>query len=78
MRIIASIPHPDIRISVFQMNDKYIVEMETGPMKQVYKFSSEEVSGVEEIRKIIDEEFLRKAMERFYEMFSELKRIKVK
>mgnify|MGYP001559310681 CR=1 FL=1 len=76
MRTIATLPHPDMRISIFHMNDKYIVELETGPMKQVFKFFSEEVSGVEEIQKVLDEEFLRKAMDRFKEMFLELKRAK--
>lgn len=78
MRIIATIPHPDIRISVFHINDKYILEMEAGSMKQVFKFSTDEVSGVEEIQKMMNEDFLRKTMERFKEMFEEIKRVKKK
>ena len=73
MRIIATIPHPSIRISVFHMNDKYIVKLEAGPMEQAFKFSTEEVKGPEHIEKILDSEFMRKALDRFNEMYVSLK-----
>jgi hypothetical protein len=76
MRIIGTIPHPSISISVFHMNDKFIVKMEAGPMEQTFKFREEEVKGVEDIKKMLDEEFMKKAVERFNEMFLELKRVK--
>jgi hypothetical protein len=72
MRIIATIPHPSIRISVFHMNDKYIVKLEAGPMEQAFKFSAEEVKGPEHIEKILDAAFMQKALERFNEMFISL------
>ena len=76
MRIIGTIPHPSISISVFHMNDKFIVKMEAGPMEQTFKFREEEVKGVEDIKKMLDEEFMKKAVERFNEMFLEMKRVK--
>ena len=76
MRIIATIPHPSIKISVFHMNDKFIVEMEAGAMKQTFKFNTEEVKGVEQLQQMLDEKFMYKALERFNEMFNELNRIK--
>ena len=76
MRIIATIPHPDIHISVFQFNDKYIVKLEAGPMEQSFKFTTEEVNGAEDIRKLMDGEFMRKALERFKEMFLAYKEAK--
>jgi hypothetical protein len=69
MRIIATIPHPKILISVFSMNDKYQVQFEAGPMSQTFKFSHSEVQGVEGIQKLLDEEFMKKVNERFNEMF---------
>jgi hypothetical protein len=69
MRVIATIPHPSIRISIFSMNDKYIVKLEAGPMEQTFKFTEEEVKGLEDIRKILDDEFMNKALERFNDMF---------
>lgn len=75
MRIIGNIPHPDFRISVFHMNDKYIVKFEAGPMEQTFKFDQSTFSGVEAISKAIDEEFLKKVKARFNEMFLEMRRI---
>ena len=42
MRIIDSIPHQSMTISIFQMNDKYQVKFEAGPMEQIFKFNVEE------------------------------------
>jgi hypothetical protein len=69
MRIIATIPHPKIAISIFSMNDKYQVKFEAGPMEQTYKLSYDEVNGIDGIRKLVDEEFLQKVTERFNEMY---------
>jgi hypothetical protein len=73
MRIIDSIPHPSITISIFQMNDKYLVKLEAGPMEQVFKFAIEEVKGVDNLKKIINEDFIEKCRIRFNEMFLQLK-----
>lgn len=75
MRIIGNIPHRDFRITVFHMNDKYIVKLEAGPMEQVFKFDQGKYPGFEAIQKLIDEEFLKKAHARFNEMFLEMKRV---
>jgi hypothetical protein len=73
MRIVGNIPHPSISITIFHMNAKYIVKMEAGPMEQSFKFNEEHCSGIEDVKKMIDEEFIRKAHARFNEMFLELK-----
>ncbi len=73
MRIIATIPHPKITISIFSMNNKYIVKFEAGLMEQVFKLAHEEVNGVEGIRKLVDEEFLKKVMECFNDMYLSFK-----
>lgn len=73
MRIIDSIPHPSISISIFQMNDKYIVKFEAGPMEQAFKFYTEDVKSVENLKKLINEEFIEKVRQRFNEMFLQMK-----
>lgn len=73
MRIIDSIPHPSISISIFQMNDKYIVKFEAGPMEQAFKFYTEDVKSVERLKSIINEAFIEKVRVRFNEMFLQLK-----
>ena len=73
MRIIDSIPHPSISISIFHMNDKYIVKFEAGPMEQAFKFFTEDVKSVERLKLIVDEAFIEKVRTRFNEMFIQMK-----
>ena len=73
MRIIDSIPHPSISISIFHMNDKYIVKFEAGPMEQAFKFFTEDVKSVERLKTIINEAFIEKVRARFNEMFMQMK-----
>lgn len=55
------------------MNDKYQVKFEAGPMEQIFKFSVDDVKGVENLKKIINEAFIEKTRLRFNEMFMEMK-----
>lgn len=73
MRIIDSIPHPSISISIFQMNDKYIVKFEAGPMEQAFKYYTEDVKSLEQLKKIVNDEFINKVHLRFKEMFAQMK-----
>jgi hypothetical protein len=72
MRIIANIPHPSISISIFQMNEKYIVKFEAGPMEQAFKFTTEQVKGLDHLKELINEEFIEKVRMRFNEMYLQL------
>ena len=75
MRIIASIPHPSITISIFMMNEKYIVKFEAGPMEQSFKFNTTEVKGLDELKEKISNSFIEKVRTRFNEMFLQLKEV---
>ena len=69
MRVIGNIPHPSMRITVFIMNDKYVMKFEAGPLEQAFKIPLTEVKAMEGIEKMLDEEFMKKVVERFNEMF---------
>lgn len=73
MRIIDSIPHPSISISIFNMNDKYIVKFEAGPMEQSFKFQTEQVKSVENLKKMINADFIETVRLRFNDMFLQMK-----
>ncbi len=73
MRIIDSIPHPSMSISIFQMNDKFIVKFEAGPMEQAFKFYTEDIKSVEGLKKLINEDFIETVRVRFNEMFMQMK-----
>lgn len=74
MRIIDSIPHPSMTISIFQMNEKFIVKFEAGPMEQAFKFENAEVKGLENLKKMISTEFIEEVRKRFNEMFLQMKK----
>lgn len=75
MRIIDTIPHPSISISIFNMNDKYIVKFEAGPMEQSFKFQTEQVKSVENLKKMINDDFVETVRLRFNEMFLQMKNL---
>lgn len=67
MRIIAELPHPKCKISIFNMNQKYIVKFEQGSLEQSYKLSELDLSGggVNDVFEILDEAFIDLVVERF-------------
>lgn len=73
MRIVDSIPHESMTISIFQMNDKFQVRFEAGMMEQTFKFTSADVGGLEGLKKVIDQNFISKTRARFNDMFVQLR-----
>lgn len=73
MRIVDSIPHESMTISIFQMNDKFQVRFEAGMMEQTFKFTSTDVGGLDGLKKLIDENFISKTRARFNDMFIQLR-----
>lgn len=73
MRVIAELPHPECKISIFSMNQKYIVKFEQGTFEQAYKLSELDLSGggVNDVFEIIDEAFITTVIERFKVMRSD-------
>jgi len=72
MRIVAEIPHPQIKITVFSWNAKFIIKLEAGPYEQVYKIPDEEVEGnVEKVKAMITPEFIEQNKQRFLQMRSD-------
>lgn len=67
MRVIAELPHPECRITLFNMNQKYIIKFEQGTLEQSYKLSELDLTGggVNEIFQILDETFIATVLERF-------------
>lgn len=72
MRIIDTIAHPKIRISIFQMNQKYIVKLELGAMEQSFKFSELEIINLEILKTDVIEKIIPNALIRFEEMNKDL------
>lgn len=69
MRTIAELPHSDFKITIFAMNQKFIVKFEQGTLEQVYKIAEADViDGVDGLFQVIDAEFTKSVSTRFDEM----------
>ena len=72
MRIIGEIPHAECKITLFAWNLKYLIKLERGSIEQTFKVSEMDVTGDEDIRKILSKDFLIRAIARFNEMEASL------
>ncbi|MDB5126530.1 hypothetical protein [Mucilaginibacter sp.] len=69
MRIIAELPHPEFKISILNMNQKFIVKIEKGTLEQSYKIPEMDLTdGVNSVFELLDETFLKTVSARFAEM----------
>ena len=69
MRVIAELPHPDCKITLFSMNQKYVIKLEKGTFEQIYKISELDIpEGVNSVFELLDSEFIKSAAERFIQM----------
>jgi len=62
-------------ISIFQMNDKYTVRFEAGPMEQCFKFFIAEVGSVDRLKTLISSDFIENTRKRFNEMFLQMQSV---
>ncbi|WP_192823318.1 hypothetical protein [Rufibacter sp. LB8] len=69
MRVVADIPHPEIKITLLAWNGKYLIKLELGPFEQTYKVNELDVTGGdEEVKQWLDETFLQESIELFLAM----------
>jgi len=69
MRVIAEIPHPEFKVSIFNMNRKFIIKIEQGALEQTYKVAdSDLMDGVNSVFELLDEPFYTAVAARFTEM----------
>jgi hypothetical protein len=73
MRVIAEIPHPAVKITLFHWNGKYLIKLERGNLEQTYKVSELDVTGEQEVRAMLDESFISAVVELFDQMRGKLR-----
>jgi len=73
MRVVGEIPHAECKITIFHWNNRYLLKLEAGLLEQTFKVSEYDIASEEDLKKILSEEFIRKAMDRFQEMYNSLK-----
>ncbi|WP_026461666.1 hypothetical protein [Adhaeribacter aquaticus] len=72
MRVVAEVPHPHVKITIFAWNGKYLLKLERGPFEQTYKVSEMDIYNEAEVKDLLDEEFINNALKRFSEMNQDL------
>ena len=73
MRIVAELPRPDCKITIFSLNMKYLVKFEQGTLEQTFKISELDITGgINGIFQILDEEFITAVVKRFENMREDL------
>lgn len=69
MRLVGTIPHPFLLISVFRNDGRVSVKLENEGYEQTYKLGDDErFSGIEAIQQFVDEHFLEEALNIFVQM----------
>lgn len=69
MRTLAELPHPECKITIFGMNQKYIIKFEQGNLEQTYKIAEADIlNGVNGVFEILDEEFMSRVLGNFNNM----------
>lgn len=66
MRILAELPHPDCKISIFGMNQKFIIKFEQGTLEQSYKIAETDiVGGIDGVFELLDDAFIAEVLNHF-------------
>jgi hypothetical protein len=68
MRIVREIPHPEIKITIFHWNNRYLIKLEAGAFEQTYKVSEFDITSEEEVIALLDDDFIAQSLSRFNEM----------
>ncbi len=71
MRVIAEIPHPHLKISIFSWNGKYMIKLEAATYEQIYKINEADVEGLEQVKQLVTPEFIDSCIQRFLTMRSD-------
>jgi len=69
MRIIGQIEHPQLKITVFKMDNKISVKFENSQYEQTFKLGEDErLAGMEGVEHLIDAQFMEQVQSNFRAM----------
>lgn len=74
MRVVGEIPHPEMKITIFHWNNRYLIKLEWGPFEQTFKIEEYDLTSEKEVNQIVNEVFLNEALARFSEMAKSLQK----
>lgn len=68
MRVIGNIVHQQCNITFFHWNNRYLIKLEAGPFEQTFKIQEYDLASEDELKKIVNEDFIAESMARFEDM----------
>jgi hypothetical protein len=68
MRVVGEIPHPELKITIFHWNNRYLIKLEAGLFEQTFKIHEYDVASEVELKKLVDANFIKEAIDRFNQM----------
>lgn len=68
MRIIGEIPHPELKITLFHWNNRYIIKLESGFLEQTFKIDAFDIIQESDLQQLTDQQFITESILRFQEM----------
>jgi hypothetical protein len=69
MRVIGYIKHPQLKITVFKMEERFTLKFENELFEQAYKLrASEQIQSLEDIERLVDETFIQDVMQSMQNM----------
>lgn len=69
MRIIGNIEHPNLKITVFKMDNKLSVKFESGLYEQTFKYRVQEgLENFEDVKKMVSEEMINEVISNIQSM----------
>ena len=72
MRVVGEIPHPEVKITIFHWNNRYLIKLEAGPFEQTFKVEEYDLTSEEEVKEIVNEAFIQQSIARFNDMAKSL------
>lgn len=72
MRVVGEIPHGHLKITIFNWNNRYLIKLEDGAYEQTFKVSEFDIASDDDLRKLVDDEFIKEAEARFHDMAQSL------
>ncbi len=69
MRIVGTIDHPILKITVFKMDEKFSIKFENGLLEQTFKIrAGSEINSFKDIQKMVDPKWLNEVMQMLQQM----------
>jgi len=72
MRVVTEIAHPELKITIFHWNNRYLIKLEAGLFEQTYKIHEYDIDSEEEVVKLVNDEFIKSSIVRFNQMADSL------